>query len=387
MRCKDFKNKLELYIDNELSRQQKAELERHLSKCPGCTKELEVLTSINTIGKMEIFSEPEPEYWNELSQNIMHQISGNEEKTLWLGHQLEQLKRILAMPKISYRLVGLAATAVIVFFIIHIAFFRQDKFELPIKIGTENSIQISDLKSISDVPQDKLSVDKEMNEKATERQITQEHKATKASAKKQKSMHITKSELTSEPPQPVVDDIEAIPSVSGELVVTRDATDRVISNTATQSLKKSIAPKNKVKHFAPQPTAVILESEKSDASIKVVAARSAGDQRQSMDSSFIHYNEIFMKVQQIEEMTEKIKTWEDFIESNPNLALLRKAKYQQALLYYKLAKLTHGAEEIKKAINFYQENAELLFIPQNADSLHKKLEALNFLLKKSNKNE
>ena len=87
MRCKDFKNKLELYIDNELSRQQKAELERHLSKCPGCTKELEVLKSINTIGKMEIFSEPEPEYWNELSQNIMHQISGNEEKTLWLGHQ------------------------------------------------------------------------------------------------------------------------------------------------------------------------------------------------------------------------------------------------------------------------------------------------------------
>ena len=387
MSCKDFKNKLELYIDNELSRQDRAEFEKHLSSCSECKKELDMLKSVNAFGKVEFFPKPESEYWNELSQNILHQIGGYEEEPSWFAHKLEQLSRIFSIPKISYRWAGLAATAVIAFFIIHISFFRQGKFELPVEIGTEDAIQIAEQKSISDVPEDKLSFDEEMDEKATERQIAKRPRVTKVSASKQKSKQITKSELISEPPQTIVDDVKAVPPIPGEVVVTREASDRVISNNAKQSLRKANTPKKEMKNFAVQPTAVILDEEQMDGSIKGVAAKSIGEQHQLMDSSFIHYNAIFMKVQQIEEITEKIKTWENFIKNNSNLVLLRKAKYQQALLYYQQAKLTRGTDEIKKAISFYRENAELLFIPENADSLTKKMDELNLLLKKINKNE
>ena len=385
MSCKDYKNKLELYIDNELSSREKAEFEKHLSSCHDCMRELEILKSVNSLGKIDTFSEPEEEYWNELSQNIIHQIGGHKSKTAWLVHHVEQLKRMLTIPKISYRWVGLAATAVIVFFIIHISFFRQGKFELPIEIGTEDAVKIADQKSISDVLQDKIFVDKETNEKTTEKQIAPEPRLTKVSAPKQKSRQITKSESISKPARAIVDEVKAIPSVPGEVVVIEETNERLTSNTATQSLKKSTVPKKEMKRFTVQPTAINLEKGKNDASIEIVATGLKGKSNQLSDSSFIYYNEILKKVQQIEEISEKIKTWENFIKSKPNLALLRKAKYQQALLYYKLAKLNHVTEEIKKAINFYLENAELLFSPENADYLNKKLEELNFLLKKSEK--
>ena len=139
MNCQNFKDKTELYLDNELSNWEKTQFEKHLSKCPDCSRELAVLKSIDSLGKTEIFAEPTPEYWNELNQNIMRQISEPKEKASWFSDKLEQLKGIILPQKISYRLVGLAATAVIIFFIVHLSFFRQGKFELPLKIGVEDT--------------------------------------------------------------------------------------------------------------------------------------------------------------------------------------------------------------------------------------------------------
>jgi len=57
MRCENCKNKLELYVDGELSAEQRHQLESHLLKCPGCVKELENLESINSIGKISTFAD------------------------------------------------------------------------------------------------------------------------------------------------------------------------------------------------------------------------------------------------------------------------------------------------------------------------------------------
>ena len=142
-----------------------------------------------------------------------------------------------------------------------------------------------------------------------------------------------------------------------------------------------------MKRFSVQPTAISLDQEKSDAQLKAIAARPIVKQSQLVDSSFIRYNEVILTVQRTEEISEKIKIWEDFLITNPKLEFIKKAKYEQALLYYELAKVKNTIDEINKAIKFYKDNAELLFSGEKADSLTKKIEALNFLLKKIEKNE
>ncbi|UCE04377.1 MAG: zf-HC2 domain-containing protein [bacterium] len=387
MSCQDFRDKLELYLDNELSDQEKAEFEKHLSRCSICAKELEVLKSISSFGKIVPFSEPPPEYWDQLSQDIMQQIGEPEEKISWIKSTLERLRRIIWQQKMSYRFAGLAATAVIVFFIVRISFFREGKFELPIEIGAEDAIQVIDRKAVPAEPQSKVTFDKDMLEQKKEIPIAKKSRHRKDTEKKLKSIQIAESKSTSEPPVDAIDEHEKIATISENQIQTEQEKEIPFRNAQVQSLHKSTSKKKEMKRFSVQPTAISLDQEKTDTQLKVMAARPMVKQSQLVDSTFIQYNKIFLTVQRTEEISEKIKIWEDFLNTNPKLEFIKKAKYEQALLYYELAKTKNTTDEIKKAIKFYMDNAGLLFSGEKADSLTKKIEALNFLLKKIEKNE
>ncbi|HEX9971145.1 MAG TPA: zf-HC2 domain-containing protein, partial [bacterium] len=140
MNCQDIKNKLELYLDNELSVQEKAEIEAHLLICADCAKQLAKLKSLDSLGKLDIFPEPSVLYWKELRLNIMNDLKSADKRSIDLAALLQKFKRYIFPPKLSFRLAGLVATAVIVFFIIHISFLRQGKFELPQTIEIEDSV-------------------------------------------------------------------------------------------------------------------------------------------------------------------------------------------------------------------------------------------------------
>ncbi len=75
------------------------------------------------------------------------------------------------------------------------------------------------------------------------------------------------------------------------------------------------------------------------------------------------------------------------MKTQPEIEFIRKAKYEQALLYYKLAKENNSRDEIDQAIKFYLQNLELLFSVENVDSVNKKIEELNALLKKMERKE
>ena len=61
MSCKDFKNKLLLYIKNDLSEKEKKRLEQHLSHCFTCHKELQELRKMDTYLLDHIVTETAPE--------------------------------------------------------------------------------------------------------------------------------------------------------------------------------------------------------------------------------------------------------------------------------------------------------------------------------------
>jgi hypothetical protein len=382
MRCQSFKDKIELYIDNELSNWEKTEFERHLSKCPDCAREIAVLKSIDSLGKIGTFSEPEPEYWNQLNQNIMQQISGPKEKTLWIADRREQLKGIIVHPKISYRLVGLAATAVIIFFIVHLSFFRHGKFELPIKIGVEDAIKF-------DKPQSDAMVF--LEEEVPDKEIP----AGKSAPKKTQSNQDKVTGLLMAPekeskiqiPEPAMHDENKTLSTATKLMEIPAAEDLAAqrptvptSDRVIQAEKKSRVDAFKMKKTTIQPT----KKEETHFSIAAVSQRTI---KAEQDSSLNRYQKIIQYVQSTSDPKAKIQIWEKYLLANPGEEVAKKAKYEIAMLYFQLADENPNQENIDQALTFYSENVKFLFSTPDSIKFKQQFEVLQELLKKNEKKE
>ena len=141
MRCQEVKNKLERYGDNALSGDERKAIEEHLSVCAGCRKELEVLKSIDSVGKIKFYPEPQPEYWKQLTRSVRNRIAGLGDKPSASIFNLKRIRDILWPSRVSYRLVRLTATVVVLFFVIRLSFVNRGKFELPTGLSEKESVK------------------------------------------------------------------------------------------------------------------------------------------------------------------------------------------------------------------------------------------------------
>lgn len=382
MSCQNFKDKIELYIDNELSNWEKTEFEKHLSKCPDCARELAVLKSIDSLGKVEIFAEPEPEYWNQLNQNIMQQISKPKEKTSWFADKLEKLKGIILPQKISYRLVGLAATAVIIFFIVHLSFFRHGKFELPVKIGVEDAIKFD--KSQSDAenfPEEEIP-DKEIPTRKSAPKIIQSNQDKGAglskAPEKESQIYIIEPAMHDETKTlSTAAKLMEIPAAEG-LSAQRPTVPT--SDQAIKAEKKARVDAFKMNKTTIQPK----KNEEARFSVAAVSQRSIGAEQ---DSSLNQYHEIVRDVQSNSNLKAKIQTWEKYLSANPGEEIAKKAKYELAILYYQQAEENPSQENINQALTFYSEHTNFLFSTPDSIKFKQQFELLQELLKKIEKKE
>jgi hypothetical protein len=382
MRCQDIKNRLELYIDNELGNQEKTEFERHLLKCPDCAKGLEVLKSINSIGKMQTFSEPEPDYWNQLSQNILQQLGFHREKTSWIADNLERLKRIILPEKISYRLIGLAATAVIVFFIVHIAFFRYGKFEAPIEIGLEDTVQITEPQSIATAPQKEVTSEKEIPQ---ERRLQKIAKSTQENGAALPKIVDAESELTiTEPKMRAKDKKLTISDSQIEMVAAEDIPPQKppvpVFDQAAQAERSERFDEIKMKRSSVQ----AKKTEEIPFSMTAVSNRSI---HHETDTSLNQFKKTYQQIKTIQDLKKKIYAWEKYLQTQPGIEFVRKAKFELALLYYKLAAENPSQENIYEAIMFYSVNTQFLFSTPDSVKFRKQYMQLQDFLKKMKKNE
>jgi len=118
MKCEHIKRKLERYIDGELNPADRKQVEEHLTSCMECTAELARLQSLQSAGEGDFIPEPPPEYWNQLSEDVRSTIADLEPKKKKAPDRFAAIRRWIWPEKIGYRFIGLAATAVLVFFII-----------------------------------------------------------------------------------------------------------------------------------------------------------------------------------------------------------------------------------------------------------------------------
>ncbi|MCI0495432.1 anti-sigma factor [candidate division KSB1 bacterium] len=383
MKCQEIQNKLELYLDNELSAQAKAEIEAHLSTCATCAKQLADLTSLTSLGKQEIFSEPSPLYWKELRLNIMNEIKAADKKSIDLAALLHKLKNFIVAPNLSYRLAGLAATAVIVFFIIHFSFIRQGKFELPQQIEIQDSISISEQKAESIETKKEETPEAPSLAKAPVPQAIP--KATSFQDKGSGKLSTLQNE-----PQAIVNipDREAEDLHEPSKIIEPELNVGVERVDSQQNQKKSIPdetapPKREVRRVMAKPA--YMSFEKSESFEKDADRIQAGGVDKSStfaDTSLSKFEITIHKVQEVSELTNKIKIWEEFVQTQPELDLLNKAKYEQARLYFDRAQKKKTEDYINLAIKFYENNFEYLAAVADSSQIESELEALRQLLKK-----
>ncbi|MBU4511408.1 zf-HC2 domain-containing protein, partial [bacterium] len=110
MNCQKIKKLLNPYIDKTLDTDMTKQIGEHLKSCPTCNKEYqslkEIITSLNSLSTQ---SAPE-----DFTRSIMAKISQKEIqiRSSWM----DRLKKRIAIPRFSFRLVGAAAAAALIVF-------------------------------------------------------------------------------------------------------------------------------------------------------------------------------------------------------------------------------------------------------------------------------
>jgi hypothetical protein len=141
MNCQKIKKLINPYIDQALDQESAQQVEEHLKSCPACNKEYlrlkEMVASLNSIS-------PQSAPAN-FTQNLMAKISREEVQiqSSWMDH----IKKRIAIPRLSFRLVGAAAAAALVMFFAFTFIFNTPDTPSICSAEVQFSLRIGDNKA------------------------------------------------------------------------------------------------------------------------------------------------------------------------------------------------------------------------------------------------
>ena len=140
MNCEKIKKLLNPYIDKTLDADMTQQVDEHLKSCSDCRDEhlklKQVVFALNSISPL-----PAP---GTFTQNIMSKISQKEIQiqTSWMDH----IKRQISIPRLSFRLVGATATAVLIVFFAFTFVFNTPDTSPICSAEVQFSLKINDSK-------------------------------------------------------------------------------------------------------------------------------------------------------------------------------------------------------------------------------------------------
>jgi len=312
----------------------------------------------------------------------MQNIPKPRKKASRIKSVLDNLQSIIFKGRISYRLAGLIATAVSIFFIIRLSFYSQGKFMLPVEVGVEDAIKRTEKRELPKKPEVKVA----SQENFSNEKITQKPGIALSTIKdnelSQKSIIKTEPKQRSkEFDQPGIE-FEEVINIAKDDVEMPPGKTIALGKAPTPIAEAAKSKKQKMSDFSIQPAAVSLDKQESNKSRALTEySRDHAGVRimQQADSTNAKFIEAFIDARKENKFFEKQKTWENYINTETDLWHIKAAKYQQALLYYNLAKKTNKKEDIQQALNYYFQNGKLLFSGDKPDSVKKQLDELKTL--------
>ncbi len=373
MSCEDIKNKLGQYLDGELVAQERLAVEQHLVNCPNCRRELGELKAIQSIGQMPLFIEPGDSYWQQLRESIGQQIESHQKTA---AHRREQWSKMiiwLVPRKLSYRLIGLTATAVVAFFVIRFAFQRNESPQISLPPYTKGISQpAADSSAQMLLPragglQAQRSTEAAHLPKATGSSLDSIDESIQLSAVEAQSRD------PNEPLQSNITKNKQVPNGNLPLLDTEFTEMQSQSALANETRLRS------------RPTGLpqyhMVERAPSGAMKAMTVSKPLPAKKNQPEAAL--YNWFVSREEQLETTISRIELWKQYSHLDTNAVYQQKAMYHLAQLYYEYAQQQRDQENILEALNFYRENASLLRSAPESTLYRNNFMELEHMLKKT----
>jgi hypothetical protein len=403
LKCERFDKLIHLFLDGRLEKNEKSELQEHLSTCERCARKLAFLKSMEgAAGKIEI-EEPSQEYWDTFSSRIMEKISEREEKSLVFGLN-RALQNIFSFSPLKMKVAAGLVSVVLVFIVgkLYVDYRGQEIVprkgiiqteEQPLldvtKIAKKGEVSEAEDRDRPALPPDepkreKKAVDlEEAKQKATPpgEPIAGEEMAPEELGA------LTAPEVAEERGAPAL-----APSVSDQTAAEGETPpeQRGIAPDAQQvgaGVEKEREKAGKIgirveEEKTGESEELSMEGQKKKPTTKVITESIRGTR--PMERYMVNQVEV-PKIEEddtlmrIDSLTTTVQVWKDFIQESPGDPLSREGYLQVAIGYYLLGKLSQDTTIISegtRVIEEYHKQSDDPSVKKELSSTLEKMKAL-----------
>lgn len=367
MTCQDIKNRLEKFLDGELPEDEVQSITAHLQSCESCNAQLERIRALDQAVRAEPVKEPPPEYWNQLSADISKRLANvdmtqSHKKVSWT----ERIHEILWPRRISYRVVGLAATAVITIFVIRTVVLQHDQLPLPPNIAVEKSAEQKEALPESALLESKDEAEEVLLLKEAEQEAPPSTSAGAGVPIRQEKEISTTHKKTSDEPT----------AVSKESPIPGKSRVAKTLSTAQRDKELTVVPVDEAAEEAVvhQP---VLTATADRAAPRMFRAQKAG----AMPPGTPNKDSLLLSDTITTDPEAQFQMIENHIKLNPqadSIPLLRK---DQVRLLLQIAEQSPTPESVNRAEQFFTDHRDILKTMPDYQSLIKKLDELKEKLK------
>ena len=378
MECQHVQDRIGRYVDEQLGDEERKAVEAHLKKCPECSRALAVIESVDAVGRTDFFSDPGPHYWKQLTRDIRGRVSEMEKQPVPSAGRLEKIKRVLWPESIGYRLAGLTAAAVTVLVVIHLALFQNDGFWFLKTTPEKSAVTVAEQgpetsavgdmgRSVPEAPEEIVehqdiqdaSIMEEMKKGRPATQVQQpEGAGAAADHRRERTVEtggLQKREVESLRDKEKAFDVQPAPTEQEAAQDVMGAQQALLDRAAEAETEET------------RPMPVLRTMKVADEE-----ERAAGYARD--------FDTVYRNVQAAGDLSQKIRLWEMYIQTEPDSQFSAKARIELARLYYQKAKEKRTESEIEKALRFHEDHVDLLKSHEDANDVQARIVELNALL-------
>jgi hypothetical protein len=378
MDCQQVQDRLEGYVDEQLGDDERLAVEAHLKKCPECRRALAAIQSVDTVGKADFFPDPGPHYWKQLTRNIRDRVSEMEKQPVPSVRRLEKIKRVLWPESIGYRLAGLTAAAATVLVVIHLTLFQNGGFRFfsgtPKKSAVPAAEQGPETSAVGEMGR---SVP-EAPEEIVEHQDTQEASVMEEMKKGQPTTPIQQPEGAGAAADHRRErTVETGGLQKREVESLRDKEKSFDVQPAPQEMETG----QEAKGIAPAKLDRAAEAETEETRpMPVLRTMKVADEEERAAGYARDFDTVYQNVQAASDLSQKIRLWEMYIQTEPDSQVSVKARVELARLYYQKAKEERIESEIERALRFHEDHIDLLESLEDASDVQARIDELKALL-------
>jgi anti-sigma factor RsiW len=96
MTCREYKDLMMAYVDDEMDERQRRAFEEHVAACPGCAEELAQFQQLKTLTDSAALAEPEDRVWQQYWDSVYNRIERG------LGWMISSIAAVLLLAYLGW---------------------------------------------------------------------------------------------------------------------------------------------------------------------------------------------------------------------------------------------------------------------------------------------